>query len=146
MDEEERHAGIVALLEGNNVESEEEFDEEEPESQSVEEESDAYDEFEEEEETSVEGQTTTMMMSMKWKRGIVFPMTALNKSMIADTPYSLSLKRGKAPLLNCNNGLAKDRLLQSKDRMKKMIFLSLMKPSQMTLLTSNNKPKRCRLS
>tara|TARA_R110000824_G_scaffold9475_2_gene42357 strand:+ start:5081 stop:5848 length:768 start_codon:yes stop_codon:yes gene_type:complete len=54
MDEEERHAGIVALLEGNNVESEEEFDEEEPESQSVEEESDAYDEFEEEEETSVE--------------------------------------------------------------------------------------------
>lgn len=54
MDEEERHASIVAFLEGENVESEEEFDEEELESQSVEEEPDASDEFEEEEETSVE--------------------------------------------------------------------------------------------
>ena len=51
--DEERHASIVAMLEGREVESEEEP--EELESQSVEEESEASDEFEEEEEeTSVE--------------------------------------------------------------------------------------------
>ena len=54
--DEERHASIVAMLEGREVESDEEPEDlEELESQSVEEESEASDEFEEEEEeTSVE--------------------------------------------------------------------------------------------